>query len=155
MSPKLSDFIGTEEVLFDLVSTTKPGVLRELADYAVNKGFATDGEALLRGLEKRESLISTGIGDGVAIPHTRCPGVERVHLLIARSREGVDFDSLDGEPAYLFVTLIGPEDSGDEQLKILSRTARLLKQGEFRERLLNIESQEEALNFIRREETWW
>ncbi|MBK7495201.1 MAG: PTS sugar transporter subunit IIA [Candidatus Omnitrophica bacterium] len=74
--------------------------------------------------------VSTGIGGGT-IPHTRYPGSENFFIILARSKKGVDFDALDGEPVFLFIVIAGPESADKEQTKILSRTTFLLKQAEF------------------------
>jgi fructose PTS system EIIBC or EIIC component len=154
MNVKLTDYLVEGQVLFDLEATEKIEVLKELSEFAHRKGLIDDPEPMYEGLLARESLISTGIGEGVAIPHTRCPGTKGLFLVFARSEKGVDFDSLDGEPAHLFVTIVGPEENAKDQLKILSRTARLLKQTDFRDKILAADSEEEALCFVRREEIW-
>ena len=154
MTPKLTDYLVEGQVLLDLQATEKTEVLRELSEFAHKKRLIEDPEPMYQGLLARENLISTGIGEGVAIPHTRCVGAKSLFLIFARSKKGVDFDSLDGEPAHLFVTIVGPEETAQDQLKILSRTARLLKQTDFRERILAARSEEEALRFVRKEEIW-
>jgi PTS system fructose-specific IIC component len=154
MNPKLTDYLVEGLVLLDLHATEKTEVIKELSEFAHKKGLIEDPEPMFQGLLAREHLISTGIGEGVAIPHTRCSGAKGLFLIFARSEKGVDFDSLDGEPAHLFVTIVGPEESAKDQLKILSRTARLLKQTDFRERILAARSEEEALRFVRKEEIW-
>lgn len=149
---KLTDYLNSTQVILDLKSTSKDEVLREIAKFAASLGIVPEEEALYSGLVERENLISTGIGDGIAIPHTRYSGPERISILFARSSEGVDFDALDGHPVHLFIVIIGPEWADKEQLKILSRTARLLKQDEFRHRLLSMETSEEVLRCIQEEE---
>lgn len=154
MDVKLSDYINAERVLLDLKSTTKLEVLTEISQFAYEKGLVSDPDSVFEGLLAREELISTAIGDGVAIPHARCKAAEGLFIIFARSRAGVDFDSLDGEPVYLFVTLIGPEDRDQDQLKVLSRTARLLKQPDFKTKFLRAETEEAALALVREGENW-
>lgn len=151
----LSDFLSDGRFLVDLQSADKIGVLRELSEFAFEKGLVDDPDAMFQGLVNREELISTGIGGGVAIPHTRCKGSSRLFLVFGRSKSGVDFDALDGESAHLFVTIVGPEDESSNQLKVLSRTARLLKQNEFREEILKAKTEDEVLRYIRQEEDRW
>ena len=155
MSVKLTDYFSPDLALLELKATDKTDVLLELSEFAKEKGLVPDAERMFEGLMKREELISTGIGDGVAIPHARVAGVEKIFIIFARSKKGIDFDSLDGEPARLFVTIVGPEEGDKDQLKILSRTARLLKQSDFRERFLAAASEEEALRCVREGESWW
>ena len=154
MDVKLSDYINAERVLLDLKSTSKLEVLTEIAQFAHEKGLVSDPDPVFEGLFAREELISTAIGDGVAIPHARCKSAEGMFIIFARSQKGVDFDSLDGEPVYLFVTIIGPEDRDQDQLKVLSRTARLLKYPDFRNKFLRAETEEEALALVREGENW-
>jgi len=148
----LSDHLTSDQVILDLSAKTKSDALREIAEFAQSSGLVPDAEPMKRGLEEREELISTGIGDGVAIPHMRYQGPEKLFLIVARSKAGIDFDSLDGDPAHLFIVICGPEEADQEQLKILSRTARLLKQDEFRQRLLAAESEDAVLECIQTEE---
>lgn len=149
---KLMDYLSDEQIVMDLKATTKIEVLKEVADFAYGKGLIPDGNALFRGLAEREDLISTGIGGGIAIPHTRYPGPDKLFIILARSKKGVDFDALDGEPVFLFIVIAGPESADKEQLKILSRTARLLKQAEFRDRLLGMETPADVFGCIQEEE---
>jgi len=150
---KLVDYLTPDRIILDLKSTGKWEVLRELSEFARQAGLVEDSDLLYEGLEAREKLISTGIGEGVAIPHTRYKGLDRIFLLIGRSAAGVDFDSLDGKAVHLFITIVGPEESDKDQLKILSRTARLLKHTDLRQRLFSTRTQSEVLDCFRREET--
>jgi len=149
---KLIDYLRAEQIILDLKNSTKTEVLEEVSEYAAKLGLVPDKEALFKGLAERENLISTGIGGGIAIPHTRYEGPERLFIILAKSKKGVEFDALDGEPVFLFIVIAGPENADKEQLKVLSRTARLLKQTEFRDRLLSMQTQEEVLHCIREEE---
>lgn len=149
---KLIDYLKAEQIILDLKSSTKIDVLQEISAYTAKLGLVPNQEALLKGLSERENLISTGIGGGIAIPHTRYDGPERLFIILAKSTKGVEFDALDGEPVFLFIVISGPETADKEQLKVLSRTARLLKQTEFRDRLLSMQTAEEVLRCIREEE---
>ncbi|MCA9438909.1 MAG: PTS sugar transporter subunit IIA [Candidatus Omnitrophica bacterium] len=142
---RLTDYISADRVILELKARTKTDVLTELANFSVEKGLAPDAKKVFEGLQARENLISTAVGDGVAIPHTRLEGLAETFLIIARSQSGIDFDSLDGRLTYLFVTIIGPVDSDREQLKILSRTARFLKRQEFREQVRIAETAEQIV----------
>ncbi len=149
---KLSEFISADRVILELDSKTKPEVLLELSEFAVRKGLAPDASKIHDGLETREKLISTAVGDGVAIPHTRCEGPENIFLILARSKEGIDFDSLDGKLTHLFVTIIGPIGADKDQLKVLSRTARFLKKKEFRETVMAASTAEEIVRSLTEED---
>src|ERR671915_537109 len=101
---------------------------------------------------ERERISTTAIGDGVAIPHGKLPTVDRVLGVFARSREGIDFASLDGEPTHLFFALIAPADGAADHLKALARISRVLKEAAFRSRLLQAQSSEELFNIISNED---
>jgi len=145
---RLSDYVTPDRIILELKSKTKPEVLRELADFAIEKELAPETSTLYEGLVAREKLISTAVGDGVAIPHTRCDGPEEIFLIIARSSQGIDFDSLDGKLTHLFVTIIGPVGADRDQLKVLSRTARFLKRKEFRETVMTAKTAEEIVHSL-------
>ena len=145
---KLSEYISQDHIILELHSKTKSGILKELAEFAVEKGFAPSAVEIYEGLEAREKLISTAVGDGVAIPHTRCEGPTDIFILIARSRQGIDFDSLDGGLTHLFVTIIGPPGADKDQLKVLSRTARFLKRKEFRQGVMAATTSEEIVQVL-------
>ncbi len=127
----------TEELVVpELAGRTKPDVIEELAAVVHRVYPEIDQAALVRALEDRERLNSTALGEGVAIPHGKLPGVKRVVAAFGRSRAGIDFQSLDGRPTHLFFLLVAPEDSAGAHLKALARISRLLKDASFRERLM-------------------
>src|SRR5437763_15053810 len=109
-------------------------------------------ERLIKSLEDRELLNSTALGDGVAIPHGKLPGLKRVLAAFGRSLAGVDFQSLDGKPTHLFFLLVAPEDSAGAHLKALARISRLLKEETFRRRLMEAPSARELFETIRTED---
>ena len=133
---KIEDILSPELVLPDLNARTKVDVLVELATAIARRHPEVDRERLVQALEDRERLNSTALGEGVAIPHGKLPGIKRVFAAFARSRQGVDFQSLDGEPTHLFFLLVAPEDSAGAHLKALARISRLLKDESFRARLM-------------------
>jgi PTS system nitrogen regulatory IIA component len=99
-------------------------------------------------LLEREKLGSTGIGDGIAIPHGKLAGLDNLIISFGRSREGVGFDSLDGNPVYIFFLLMAPENSAGQHLKALAKISRMLKDRDFRKGLTEAESSEEMYNLI-------
>ena len=133
---KIEDILGEDLVVADLAARSKNEVLVELAHAVTNAHPELDVAKLVGALEERERLNSTALGDGVAIPHGKLPGLKRVFAAFGRSRQGVDFQSLDGKPTHLFFVLAAPEDSAGAHLKALARISRLLKDATFRDRLL-------------------
>jgi nitrogen PTS system EIIA component len=133
---KIEDILAEDLVVADLAARSKNEVLVELAHAITNGHPELDVAKLVGALEERERLNSTALGDGVAIPHGKLPGIKRVFAAFGRSRQGVDFQSLDGKPTHLFFVLAAPEDSAGAHLKALARISRLLKDATFRDRLL-------------------
>src|SRR5262252_3365398 len=115
---RMSDFVIRDAINPELHATTKEGVIREMIESLRNAGyFKGETEDLVKAVLKRELLGSTGIGRGVAIPHTKHTSVERLIGTVALSKAGVTFDSLDGEPVYVFVLLISPQDRPGDHLR--------------------------------------
>ena len=133
---KIVDILVEELVLPALASRTKPEILAELSTAVTQRHPELDQAQVVAALEERERLNSTGLGDGVAIPHGRLPGLRRVFMAFGRSRQGVDFQSADHKPTHLFFLLVAPEDSGATHLKALARISRLVKDPAFRSKLL-------------------
>ncbi|GAB4364039.1 MAG: PTS sugar transporter subunit IIA [Deltaproteobacteria bacterium] len=133
---RIRDLVPPEAVLDDIRSDTKEGVLLELSEVLSGMVPSLPAEAIASILLERENLGSTGIGDGVAIPHGKAAGIERLVAAFGRSRKGVQFQSLDGQPAHLFFALMAPETSAGMHLKALARISRLMKDERFRRSLL-------------------
>lgn len=134
---RIIDLIQRDMILPALHATSKPKIIRELASYLAERHDAIDEADLTRVLIDREGLASTAIGEGVAIPHGKLPTVNEIVACVGRARKGVDFDSMDGEPTYLFFVLVAPENSTGEHLKALARISRVFKDSQFRSRLLH------------------
>ena len=130
-------FLDDQAVSADVRSQTKEDIIRELVGLLVKSGAVKERDAhkLVQILLNRESLGSTGIGQGVAIPHGKSDCVTKLVAAFGISRAGVGFDSLDGEPVHLFFLLVAPEDSAGPHLKALARISRLLKDKHFRDGL--------------------
>lgn len=148
---KLLDVLDTEAILPDLKARTKTEVLEELAVPVARSSGAT-AEELVRVLLDRERLGSTGIGGGIGIPHGKIPGIDRLFLGFGLSRQGIDFESLDGGPTRIFFLLVTPESSAGLHLKVLARISRLLKNEAFKERLLQAGTREEITAIIQGED---
>ncbi len=132
---KIAELLNPAAIAGDLQSTGKDAVLAELAEVLVQASGDLNRDEVLRVLQEREVLGSTGIGEGVAIPHGKLGKLERLLLAFGRSRRGVDFDSMDGRPAHLFFLLVAPEESVGVHLKTLARISKLLKNPTVRRRL--------------------
>ncbi|AJF06991.1 PTS sugar transporter subunit IIA [Geoalkalibacter subterraneus] len=149
---KISDILQPGAIVADLRADDKPKVLETLTDALLSVEKGIDRDEVIRVLKERERLGSTGIGDGVAIPHGKLKKIDHLMLSFGRSRGGVDFDSMDGRPAHLFFLLIAPEDSVGVHLKTLARISKLLKNIPAREKLMGAESTEEIHRIIADEE---
>ena len=150
---RILELLTSEDLVApDLNGATKSDVLRELAQHMCAHYSEIDAEKLVDVLWERERLGSTAIGDGIAIPHGKLPGLKGVLGLFGRHGAGVDFESLDGNPTRLFFLLVAPEDSVGHHLKALARVSRLLKDGEFRNRLLEAPHRAELFDLIRQED---
>lgn len=133
---KVTDFLHPEDVIPELSASSKDEALAELAGRLAQSQDGLDRGELLRVLQEREKLGSTGIGDGIAIPHGKLKQAKRLLMVFGRSRRGIDFESLDGRPVHLFFLLVAPEDAVGIHLKVLARISRLLKDAAVRRRLL-------------------
>jgi fructose-specific phosphotransferase system IIA component len=133
----IMDFLSKKAILTDIKSTKKEDVMKELVDALINAGEIEKRyrNKLIDALMARESLGSTAIGQGVAIPHAKSDCVNKLVAAFGISKHGVDFDSLDGELAYIFFLLVAPQDSAGPHLKALARISRLLKDKYFRDSL--------------------
>lgn len=148
---KILDVMPKEAILDDLKSQNKKGLLEELvAPLAASTDLNSDD--LVRVLMERERLGSTGIGGGIGIPHGKIKDLESLVLGFGLSRKGIDFESIDGEPTHIFFVLITPEDSTGLHLKLLARISRILKNDQFKERLLNAADQDEIFDIINQED---
>jgi nitrogen PTS system EIIA component len=137
---KLSDILVEAHVTAELTATDKAGALREIAGHLVahNPDLGLDQAQVLAALMERERLGSTGVGQGVAIPHARIPNLPQLYSVFARSKPGIAFDAIDQQPVTLFFLLLVPESAAGVHLKALSRIARLLKNDDFRRQLLEL-----------------
>ncbi len=130
---KFSDFVRTEAIRADLSSGDKEGVIRELVGCLVESGQlkSDDQEDIVEAILKREQLGSTGIGRGIAVPHTKHASVEQPVGTVGVSAEGIDFESLDGEKVQLFFMLISPPDRPGDHLKALENISKQLQDATF------------------------
>ena len=151
---KISDFLCAKAVSVDLEATNKKELIEEMVGLlvkanAIEKKLKTK---IIEALMAREALGSTAIGQGIAIPHGKCENVTKLTAALGISKKGINFDSLDGEPVYIFFLLIAPVDSAGPHLKALARVSRLLKDKYFRESLRTSKDKKEILELVSRED---
>jgi PTS system nitrogen regulatory IIA component len=149
---KITDFLDASRIIPDLQGKDKRTVLREMAEKMASQDGAIEADKLFTVLLEREKISSTAIGEGVAIPHGKMPGISKVSGIFARSPQGVSFDSLDGGLTYLFFLLVAPENSAADHLKALARISRVLKDSAFRSRLMDGRTKEEIFKAIQEED---
>jgi PTS system nitrogen regulatory IIA component len=149
---KITDILVREASILDVHSTAKDDLLAEMAGALAEAEPALESESLLHVLREREALQSTGIGEGVAIPHGKVGGLDRLVAAFARSTKGVDFDSIDGQPTQLLFLLVVPEQSGGQHLKALARISRFFRDASFREKLLAAEDLDQIFRAIEEED---
>ncbi|MGD0335516.1 MAG: PTS sugar transporter subunit IIA [Candidatus Omnitrophota bacterium] len=148
------DFLSKKAIVMDIKATKKEEVIRELVDALVDAGDIEKRyrAKLIDALMAREALGSTAIGQGIAIPHAKSECVDSLIAAFGLSKKGVDFDSLDGEPAYIFFLLVAPQDSAGPHLKALARISRLLKDKYFRDTLRSSTDDKSVLKIIAQED---
>ena len=148
---KILEILKQEAIIADLQATSKKGVLEELVA-PVTDIAGIDQEKLVKVLMERERLGSTGIGNGIGIPHGKLKDLENMVIGFGLSRKGVEFESIDGDPTHIFFVLLTPENSTGLHLKLLARISRILKNDAFRDRLLKAADSEEIYNIIEEED---
>lgn len=149
---KIVDLIKRDLVVPALKSTSKTELLDELAAYMAEHHPRIDRATLSRVLIERELLASTAIGEGVAIPHGKLASVSEIVACLGRVPAGIEFDSMDGQPTFLFFVLVAPESSTGTHLKALARISRVFKDGNFRRRLLAAPDAEAMYNVVAEED---
>ena len=145
---RLAQILKQECINDNLQAKTKTEVLAELSEMIVKGALKLDQSQILDVLQKREKLGSTGIGDGIAIPHGKIGALEDLVVAFGRSRNGVAFDSMDGKPAHLFFLLLAPEDCAGPHLKALAQISKMLKASNFRRNLMDAKSKNDLYEII-------
>ncbi len=136
---RITEILSRELVVPEIEAVDKDSTLREMSGHLAGATGSVAEEAIVTSLIERERLGSTGVGEGVAIPHTKIPGLDRLVAAFGRSNKGIAFDAIDNQPVYLVFVLLVPENSAGIHLKALARVSRLLKNATFRKRLLEVE----------------
>jgi nitrogen PTS system EIIA component len=147
---RIADFVVRDAIVPDLQATTKEGVIREMIESLRTAGNFKSGdpEEVVKAILKRELLGSTGIGRGVAIPHTKHPTVDRLVGTVALSKAGVGFESLDGEPVFVFIMLVSPQDRPGDHLRALENVSRSLRDDGFVRQLRQAKTREEIWDLL-------
>ena len=149
---RLTEILTDTRIDLDLKAEDKDQIIERLVDLVVADGAARDREAVLKAVRAREQLMSTGVGNGVAIPHGKTNTVESLVAAFGRCTDPVAYEALDGQPVSLVFLLVGPEEAAGPHIKALSRISRLLSYEEFRVRLTNARTAGEVLTAIADEE---
>lgn len=149
---EIIEILDKDTIIAELKSTDKEGVLQELAASLASKHQGIERDLLVRVLLEREKLGSTGIGEGIAIPHGKLANIDSLLAAFGRSLQGVDFEAADGKPAKLFFLLVAPENSVGSHIKALAKISHFLKDPSLRKRLIQAKSKAEIYQIIRESE---
>lgn len=149
----IRDLLQDDLIIEDIAAKDKMGVLREFARVLKSKGRVENEEELVRVLTERETLGSTGVGDGVAIPHGKLNSIQEMIVAFGRSKRGVEFQSLDAKPVFLFFLLVTPDDRPGDHLKTLARISRILKNPALRAGLLQAPRRQDIQRLIYEEDS--
>ncbi len=142
---KIQDLLNKKVMLFDLQATTKEAAIDEMINSLVDNGVVTDFDVFKAGIMAREAQTSTGLGDGIAMPHSKNAAVKEATVLFAKSNKGVDYESLDGQPTDLFFMIAAPEGANDTHLAALAELSKYLMQDGFADRLRKVTSPDEVI----------
>ncbi len=151
---KVLEFLDRSAICLDIKSASKQEAIAELCQVLQTNGKIKNAETVIGALMEREKLGSTGIGQGVAIPHGKSDSTPTLVGALGISRKGVQFESLDGEPVHVIFMLIAPNDSSGQHLKALARVSRLLKDKFFRQAIKEAKQSEEIEKIIREEDEY-
>ena len=142
---KIQDLLNKKVMLLDLQATTKEAAIDEMINSLVDNGVVTDFDVFKAGIMSREAQTSTGLGDGIAMPHSKNAAVKEATVLFAKSNKGVDYESLDGQPTDLFFMIAAPEGANDTHLAALAELSKYLMQDGFADRLRKVTSPDEVI----------
>lgn len=151
-SVSVAELLSEDLIEADLKAKNRDEVFEQLVSDLAEAGKVDDPREALRAVKEREDILSTGIGNGVAIPHGKTPAVDNLVAAFGRVKEGIDFQSLDGKPVHLVFLLISPQKEAGLHVRALARISRMLKNIRFRNLLQEAETSEEILNIIKEQE---
>ena len=145
---KIQDLLRKDVMLLDLQATEKTAVIEEMIKSLVDHGYVTDFETFKEGILAREALTSTGLGEGIAMPHSKNSAVKEATVLFAKSNKGVDYESLDGQPTDLYFMIAAPEGANDTHLAALAELSQYLMKDGFADKLRKVSSPDEVIAFF-------
>jgi len=148
----LTEILDESCVLLDMTATSKSAAIDSLVDVLVKAEVVTDRDRMIEDIVRREQVMSTGIGGGIAVPHAQSQGATRLALTLGRLGQPIDFESLDERPVRLVFMVVGPEERGGF-IRVLARISRLLYSGDLQRNLFRARTQAEAIECIRHEES--
>ncbi len=148
---KIAELIKDNSIILDLQATSKQQVLEEISEFTAGRSNLNQVK-ILDVLKERENVCSTALDEGVAVPHGKLPGINRIICTIARSSKGIDFDSLDAKPTHIFILMLSPENSSGRHIQALSVISRVFKKLSLREGILKAGSEDEVYNLIIKED---
>lgn len=152
MQLKISDYLRPEAIIMEIKAKDKIAAINELVAHMVKNKLVNDGEEFVKALAKRENLESTGIGDGIAIPHARTNAVEDLIFAFARSPKGIDFSAIDGKPSDIIFLIASPEGKKSEYIMALAKLSRFLRKHAVRELLRDAKNPAEIMDIIKKNE---
>lgn len=145
---KLSKFTEEDLITFELKGTDKDAVIKELVEMASKSKLVRDKDDLLKDIQERENLVTTGVGYGVAFPHAKTKAVKGIVIVFGRADGGIDFDAMDKKPVHLFFLIAAPEDAIGAHLNVMARLSFLMKSEENRQKLNDVKSPGELLSIL-------
>ena len=151
---RISDFLCRKAINTNIESKDKKGAINELIEMLVKEKKVKDISKAVQSVMDREKIGTTGVGQGIAIPHSRTDAVSELIGAFGISKKGIDFESLDGEPVNLIFLILSPPDTGGQHLRALARISRLFKDKFFRQALIDATTVEEAIRIIEQEDTY-
>ncbi len=149
---KLSELLNEDKILFNVKFTDKKDAINQMVDTLIGDPLIKDVNAVKKSVLEREKIMSTGVGNGFAIPHAKTSAANGFVIVFAKLSDPIDFDAHDGQPVNLIFLLIGKETMVSEHIKMLSRISRLMNNDEFRNKLIQASSKDEIINLISEEE---
>jgi PTS system fructose-specific IIC component len=152
MQLKISECLKPEAIIMEIKAREKIAAINELVAHMVKNKLVSNGEEFIKALAKRENLESTGIGDGIAIPHARTNAVKDLILAFARSPKGIDFSAVDGKPSHIIFLIASPESKKSEYILALAKLSKLLRKHAVRELLRNAKEPKDIMEIIRKNE---
>jgi PTS system nitrogen regulatory IIA component len=154
-SKRVFELLDKRYILTNLQEKPKEELIKEMISFLPHTEIADiSSEEIVQAILKRESLESTGIGNGIAIPHTRLSSIKNFYIILGLSKKGVDFEAIDRKPVHIIFLVLAREDDKTLYIRILARLARLLHNEEFRNSLLEQNSPEDVIHFIKRFESF-